>query len=259
MKILIVGRMKWFVFGIVGCLLALGVLWTVSDSLEERHEITRMLSYWPGPDESQSQAQREPVTDGEVIERGPAVNRVALMINVDWGVEYIPPLLQLLAQNEGRVTFFVTGRFAKENPEMVRQIHSAGHEIGNHGFSHPHPTKISDVANRDEIAKTDQVLMDIIGTHPVWFAPPYGEHDSRVVRIARELGYRTVLWTVDTADWRQPTPQQWMRRVTQGIGPGALVLMHPTKVTLDTLPELLGYCQKQKWQVVTLTELFRQP
>ncbi|ABZ84856.1 polysaccharide deacetylase, putative [Heliomicrobium modesticaldum Ice1] len=190
-----------------------------------------------------------------VVRRGPLVNKVALTINVDWGQELIPALLDSLSRHQAKATFFFTGRFADKFPEYVRKVHEAGHEVGNHGYSHPHPAQIGDAANRQEIRRTHAALEKLTGYAPRWFAPPYGEHDQRLVKIAKEEGYRLILWTVDSADWLKPSPQDWLKRVTAGIGPGALVLMHPTPSTAQALPSLLEYIKEKGWTAVTMTEL----
>ncbi|MCW2277888.1 polysaccharide deacetylase family protein [Heliophilum fasciatum] len=256
-------RVKWLRYGVLTGI-SLAGLWALSYPLtatwsDIKEQFTQLSSregrYASAPESSPLALDK--AVEEKVLRSGPKVMKVALMVNVDWGEEYIGPLLTLLEQHQGRVTFFITGRFAQTKPEWVQKIHAAGHEIGNHGFSHPHPTRISEQANREELEKTEEQLTKITGKRSNWFAPPYGEYDSKVVNVAQKQGFRTVLWTVDTADWTNPTSQQWMGRVQQGIGPGALVLMHPTKVTVETLPELLRYCQKQGWQLVTLSELMQ--
>ncbi|QGG48228.1 polysaccharide deacetylase family protein [Heliorestis convoluta] len=194
-----------------------------------------------------------------VLYQGPASDKIALAINVDWGEEYIPPILEILQQHQVKATFFFTGRFAEKLPDIVKKVAQEGHEIGNHGYSHPHPTQISGEANRREIQRTHQVLVKATGQAPRWFAPPYGECNAQVVEIARQEGYGTVLWTVDSADWMNPTPQAWMQRVLKGIEPGAIILMHPTKSTTEALPELLKYSKEKSWKAVTMTELTMEP
>ncbi|MBC9786032.1 polysaccharide deacetylase family protein [Heliobacterium chlorum] len=195
----------------------------------------------------------------KIIERGPQVNKVALMVNVDWGQEHIPKLLEALAKHNAKATFFISGRFADKNPEEVKKIYAAGNEVANHGYSHPHPTQISDEQNREEIRKTHQALEKVTGKGPRWFAPPYGEYDDRLLNVAKAEGYETVYWTVDSVDWRNPTPEAWLSRVQKGMVPGALVLMHPTPSTVQALPALLKYCDEKGWKPVTMTELMTLP
>ena len=126
------------------CLLAMGTVWKfISPSTDHfRAEPTMM----------------EPVYCGTTEE-----NCVALAINVDWGEDIIPRMLDTLAEQNTQATFFVTGRFAEKFPEIVAQIAEAGHEVGNHGYAHPHPDQLSVEQNKEDIIKTEQILEPLIG------------------------------------------------------------------------------------------------
>lgn len=189
---------------------------------------------------------------------------MALTINVDWGGEYIPGILEVLDRHQAKVTFFLTGRWAKNNPELVKEIHSRGHAIENHGYSHPHPDQISVAANEEEIKKTEQVIAEIIGHKTTFYAPPYGERGPSGLKAAQNLGYKTILWTLDTVDWRpESTPEIITKRVVDppirhGIKPtreGAIVLMHPKENTLRALPVILEQLANEGFSFVTIDEL----
>ncbi|KAB2954345.1 polysaccharide deacetylase family protein [Heliorestis acidaminivorans] len=249
MKVFFISKKKAIITAIVSFtiiigLISLGNLWNPSNKAHIEESITSTGAIGteiPG-----------------VLYRGTEVNKIALAINVDWGEEYIPEILEILKQHNSKATFFFTGRFAEKLPDIVKMVFQEGHEIGNHGYSHPHPTQISSEANRREIQRTHQVLVKTTGQAPHWFAPPYGECNTQVVEVARQEGYGTVLWTVDSADWMNPAPQDWMKRVMKGIGPGAIVLMHPTKSTVQALPELLKYSHEKDWRAVTMSELTKE-
>lgn len=189
---------------------------------------------------------------------------MALTINVDWGEEYLPGILAELDRKQAKATFFVTGRWAKKNPELVKEIATRGHEIGNHGYSHPHPDKISVAANEEEISKTEKIIQDITGLKTKFYAPPYGERGTPGLKAAQNLGYRTVLWTLDTVDWRpESTPEVIAKRILNpsvrfGIKPskeGAIVLMHPKQNTSKALPSILEELEREGFRCITLTEL----
>lgn len=127
---------------------------------------------------------------------------VALMFNVDWGEEVVPALLQILQDHQIRATFFITGRFAKKFPEVLQKIAAGGHEIGNHGYSHPHSDKLNQAQNTKEIEETEKVLSGLNIKYSKIFAPPYGEHMEHVLAAADSLGYKTIMWTADTVDWK---------------------------------------------------------
>lgn len=88
---------------------------------------------------------------------------IALAINVDWGEECIPKMLVILAEHKAKVTFFVTGRWAQKNPELLKYMASQGHQVENHGYYHSHPDKLSVVQNKDELLRTEKAIFEIIG------------------------------------------------------------------------------------------------
>lgn len=189
---------------------------------------------------------------------------MALTINVDWGEEYIPAILEALDKGKARATFFVTGRWAKKNPELLKVIISKGHQIENHGYSHPHPDQLSVGANQEEIKKTESIIEGISGRKTRFYAPPYGEKGVSGLRAADELGYQTILWTLDTVDWRaDSTPEIIAKRILNpairfGIKPnkpGAIVLMHPKANTVKALPVILDQLAKEGYSLQSLDEL----
>jgi len=189
---------------------------------------------------------------------------MALTINVDWGEEYIPTILDALDKGKSQATFFVTGRWAKKHPELLKLMASKGHQIENHGYSHPHPDQLSVGANQDEIKKTENIIEGIIGRKTRFYAPPYGEKGVSGLRAADELGYQTILWTLDTVDWRaDSTPEIIAKRVLDpairfGIKPdksGAIVLMHPKGNTIKALPVILDQLSREGFVLQTIDGL----
>ncbi|TGE31228.1 polysaccharide deacetylase family protein [Desulfosporosinus sp. Sb-LF] len=189
---------------------------------------------------------------------------MALTINVDWGEEYIPAILDTLDKGKAPATFFVTGRWAKKNPDLLKIIASRGHQIENHGYSHPHPDQLSIGSNQEEIKKTESIIEGIIGRKTRFYAPPYGEKGASGLRAAHDLGYQTILWTLDTVDWRtDSTPELIAKRIINpairfGIKPnksGAIVLMHPKSNTVKALPVILDQLSREGYIFQTLDGL----
>jgi peptidoglycan/xylan/chitin deacetylase (PgdA/CDA1 family) len=189
---------------------------------------------------------------------------MALTINVDWGGEYLPGILEALDKYNAKATFFLTGRWARNNPDLVRAIQARGHAIENHGYSHPHPDQISIDANREEILKTERIIAEITGIKTKYYAPPYGERGASGLKAADSLGYTTILWTLDTVDWRpESTPEIITKRIVDpavrfGIKPtreGAIVLMHPKENTVKALPSILGQLSQEGFQFITINDL----
>jgi probable sporulation protein (polysaccharide deacetylase family) len=190
------------------------------------------------------------------IYRGhPEKPMVAFLINVAWGNEYIPDMLDTLKRHNVKATFFLEGRWVKNNPDMAKMIVDAGHEIGNHSYSHPDLKTMSNQAIRDQLAKTNEVIEATTGVKCKWFAPPSGSYRDDVVKIAHELHMKTIMWSVDTIDWQKPSPSVIVERVMSKIHPGAMVLMHPTSSTSQALETLILLIKQKKYQIANVSTL----
>lgn len=198
-------------------------------------------------------------TAGEAIFQGSTEERaVALGINVDWGEDVLPEMLAVLEREQVQVTFFVTGRFAEKNPELVQQMAAAGHEIGNHGYKHPHPDQLSPAENQEEIQKTEKILQELNIDPVPLFAPPYGEFGENCLQGAENCQYKTIMWTRDTIDWQEPAPDRatLVERVAgEPLENGMIILMHPKAHTIDALPEMIANIQQQGFSCKKVSEV----
>lgn len=193
------------------------------------------------------------------IYRGhPDKNMVAFLINVSWGTEHIPKILQVLKENQVKATFFIEGKWAKENVEYVKMIAEENHLIGNHAYNHPDMARISEQAMHDQINQTNEIIEAITGETPVWFAPPSGSFNNRVVEIADELKMETILWTVDTIDWKNPSVSVMINRVTGKIHHGATVLMHPTAPVANGLEQMIEEIKRKGYKFGTIEKLLSE-
>ncbi|MDO7787481.1 polysaccharide deacetylase family protein [Desulforamulus aquiferis] len=181
--------------------------------------------------------------------------KIALACNVFWGEEYIPKMLETLAEHKVKVTFFAGGTWVEDFPEILKRMDAAGHEIGTHGYSHPHPDQLSKSGNLRDMHKAEKLIYETINKKPTLYAPPYGERGPAVLKAAEEMGYTFVLWSVDTIDWQRPSPDVIVRRVLGKAHNGAIVLMHPTAPTVAALPQIISHLQRQGYQFVTVGEL----
>ncbi len=178
--------------------------------------------------------QAEPIYRGH-----PDKPMVSFIINVAWGNEYIPDMLETLNKYHVKATFFLEGRWVKENPDMAMMIVDAGHEVGNHSYTHPDMSQLSAEKIREQLTKTNEVIKSVTDITPTWFAPPSGSFKSEVVKIADEMNMKTVMWSVDTIDWQRPEPHVLVSRVMGKVHNGALILMHPTSSTSESLETLI--------------------
>lgn len=178
----------------------------------------------------------------------------AFMINVAWGNEYIPDMLETLNKHNIKATFFLDGSWVKNNPKLAKMIVEEGHEIGNHAYSHPNMKNLTRERIREEIVKTDAIIEETIDVKPKWFAPPSGSYRQEVVDVAHELGHYTILWTVDTIDWRRPEPTGMSHRVIAKSGNGSLILMHPTSSAAAGLEIMIEGLQNKGLKISTVGE-----
>jgi peptidoglycan/xylan/chitin deacetylase (PgdA/CDA1 family) len=120
-----------------------------------------------------------------------------------------PKLLELLDGYKAKATFFLIGRYARECPELVKETVARGHEVGNHTELHPNLLWLNPAKVRVELRLCHDAIKNAIGVPPKWFRPPYGMRNPWVIPAARELGYRTVMWTLIPGDWREK-PAEWL-------------------------------------------------
>ncbi|UFU01074.1 polysaccharide deacetylase family protein [Radiobacillus kanasensis] len=193
------------------------------------------------------------------IYRGhPEKQMVSLLINVAWGEDNIPSILNTLKKQKVKATFFIEGKWASKNSDLVKMIREEGHLIGNHAYDHPDMSRLSGAENREQIVKTNEILEGILGKRPLWFAPPSGSMNKEVVKIAAEEGMETILWTVDTVDWKKPTTEVMVNRVMGKLHPGAMILMHPTDVIERGLEDLILNIKEKKYKLGTVERLLSE-
>lgn len=190
-----------------------------------------------------------------IYQGNPEEKNIALACNVFWGEEYIPRMLDILDEHNVKITYFAGGTWVEDFPDLLRKMDQAGHEIGSHGYSHPHPDNLSKSGNLRDMQKAEKLIYDAINKRPSLYAPPYGEKGPAVIKAAEEMGYKFVLWSVDTIDWQRPSPNIIVRRVVGKAHNGAIVLMHPTAPTVEALPEIIKQLKKQGYNFVTVGEL----
>jgi peptidoglycan/xylan/chitin deacetylase (PgdA/CDA1 family) len=185
----------------------------------------------------------EPLPPTE-IEKG-AGARPEVSLTFDAGSDWKPTkrILESLAAQNVKATFFLTGEWVQQNPKTARLIADQGHEIGNHSWDHPPFTKLADAAIRDQLRRTETIIQDTVGkTSRPYFRPPLGDRDPRVRNIVGEEGFLTVYWTLDSRDSvdRGITAAQIRERVLGKTAAGSIILLHcGSQATADALPAIL--------------------
>lgn len=181
-------------------------------------------------------------------------NNVSLMINVYWGAEYLADMLAIFDKYQVKTTFFVGGCWVAKNPDILCDMVSRGHEIGNHGYYHKAHSDLTFEQNKTEILSTEKVIWQLCSVRTTLFAPPSGDFSSDTLKAAEELGYTTVMWSRDTIDWRDKDSAVVYERATKNTVGGELILMHPTQHTLQALEKIVQYYINNGFCLTTVSE-----
>lgn len=191
------------------------------------------------------------------IERGnPQKKKVALMVNVAWGTEYIQPMLDALAAGDAQATFFVVGRWAQKNEELLKELDRRGHLIANHGFSDAVVfTEISVEEMEDSLKQVNEIVQAATGQVPHYFTPHKGAYNELVLETVARQDMRTLMWSIDTIDWMKPGVQKMKERVLENLHAGAIILVHPTSDTVDLFKEIIPIINDKGFKLVTMAEL----
>ena len=153
----------------------------------------------------------------------------------------------------------MTGDFVRSNPDVVKKMKEAGHEIYNHTENHPYLTQVSDRDILFELEGMEKSLKDTIGrSSKPYFRPPYGDRDDRVLRIAYGAGYRSVYWTVDALDWQESlgrSPEEVRNIVIGSLAPGNIYLFHlGDNISGDILESLINEITTRGYKIVSLKQ-----
>ncbi|HTQ34388.1 MAG TPA: polysaccharide deacetylase family protein [Stellaceae bacterium] len=164
--------------------------------------------------------------------------------------ELTPRLLDILEREQISATFFVIGSCAAHRPDIVRRAFDAGHEIGNHTWSHPVLTRVSLAQAAEEISRTDALLKDLTGSIPNTLRPPYGAMNNNLSELT--LPRPLMLWDVDTLDWKTRNTLAVERAATESDG--GIVLfhdIHPT--TVEAIPAIIRNFKSRGYHFVTIS------
>lgn len=163
---------------------------------------------------------------GPALVKGPATgNRIALTFDDGPLQPYTEQILDILQKYGVQATFFVCGRNVEQHPDILRRIHSEGHTIGNHTWSHPYLYFLSREKTAEEIDRTQEIIRKITGQVPRLFRPPYGGRWFGLYSLLREREMQLIQWSVTTFDWKFDRDGV-LACVHAGLRPGAVILLH---------------------------------
>lgn len=197
--------------------------------------------------------------EGRVIYHVPVADR-AVALTFDDGPEenYTPDILRILAQYRAHATFFVIGGHVRAHPDLLRQIHLLGHEIGNHTLSHERAKPVT----RQEIDACDALIRRVTGLPPLYLRPPGGHMNERILELAKTSHHIVVMWSVDARDWARPGTGHIVRSVVDKVHPGDIVIFHDgggkRAQTVTALATILARLSAGGYRFLTMTELLSE-
>ena len=171
-------------------------------------------------------------------------------------------ILDVLKANNVPAAFFLVGNYIEKNPDLVKRMVREGHTVGNHTMHHYDMSKLSDkAAFAKELTDLETLYRDTVGEEmPKFYRPPQGIYSEENLKMAQELGYKTVFWSLAYVDWKndsQPTKEEAFAKLLPRTHNGAVVLLHSTsKTNAEILNELIGKWKAQGYRFGTVEELF---
>ena len=191
-------------------------------------------------------------------------SRKVLYLTFDAGYENgcTEKILGTLQKHNVKAAFFLVGNYIEKNADLVRRMVRDGHTVGNHTMHHYDMSKLADFdAFSKELKDLETLYRDTVGEDlPKYYRPPQGIYSEENLKMAQQLGYKTVFWSLAYVDWNndsQPTREQAFAKLLPRTHSGAVVLLHSTsKTNAEILDELLSKWEEEGYRFATLDELF---
>lgn len=171
-------------------------------------------------------------------------------------------ILNTLKAHKVPAAFFLVGSYIQRNHDLVRRMVEDGHIVGNHTMHHYDMSKLSDKETfSKELTDLEGLFKETTGKDlPKFYRPPQGIYSQENLKMAKELGYKTVFWSLAYVDWKndqQPTKEQAFQKLLPRTHPGAVILLHSTSQTnAKILGDLLTHWEQEGYRFGTLDELF---
>jgi len=185
-------------------------------------------------------------------------NKKIIAITFDDGpTDFTPKALDLLEKYNAKATFFCIGKQIEKHPDICRRIYSEKHQLGNHSYSHTNSFGFFSTEKvREELQKTAFLLQEITGEKNHYFRPPFGVTNPHIAKAVKELGYQVIGWNIRSLDTVIEDENKILKRITNKLKPGSIILLHDTSdKTIRVLEQLLLTLQKENYQMITINKL----
>lgn len=185
-----------------------------------------------------------------------------LYLTFDEGYEngYTAPILDTLKKCEVPAAFFITGSYLDREQDLVKRMVEEGHIVGNHTENHPNLHKLSDPEKmRAELTELDEKFYNLFGQHMKYMRPPEGEYSERVLALAKDAGYKTMLWSFAYKDWLRDDvrgSQYAFDSITPYLHSGCIILLHAvSQDNSDALEDIINYAKEAGYVFKSLDDL----
>ena len=181
---------------------------------------------------------------------------VSISFDASWGADKTIAILDILDKYNVKTTFFLVGGWVDKYPDMLQEIFSRGHEIGNHSDTHANMNQLSEQGIRNELRIMSDKVENLTGVRPTLFRPPYGEYNDRVITVARAEGYEAVQWSIDSLDWKDRGTEDIIKQCTHRVDNGDIVLFHnDSNDIVNALPTVIQHYQSLGFTIIPVSEI----
>ncbi len=173
--------------------------------------------------------------------------------------EYTPKILDILAEEDVKATFFVIGQNIESGKELLKRTVAEGHTVANHTWTHPLLSDLASSAIKKELQRTKEKIHEVTGKNVMLLRPPYGGITGKT-KVVKKEGYAIINWDVDTNDWRPGrTSSEIVQAVKNTVQSGSIILMHDgggkRDATVKALPRMIKYLKEEGYEFVTVDQL----
>ena len=232
------GKKRWITAIAAAMVLVVGIVALTGDeSVTTRANAGRTPIYSVEPQDSQSKP-------------------IALTFNCAWDNSDVSSILDTLKEHNITATFFLVGQWAEKYPDSVKAIAQAGHEIGNHSYSHADFATLDEKQLVEEISKCSSVIEQLTGRVPELMRVPSGSYSDTSIAVIERMGMIPIQWDTDSLDWKEVSARKIVKNITKNAQPGSIALLHcGAKNTAAALPDLIEQLQKDGYTFTTVGEL----
>lgn len=196
-----------------------------------------------------------------MINEVPALQKV-IAITFDDGPNpiYTPQVLEIFSEAGGKATFFMIGEQMSKYPEMVKKVAEQGHEIGNHTFTHPKLSQLTQEKCSEEIERNESLVEELAGRKPVVFRPPYLDYNHETLSVLEQKSYPMIgALNLEAQDWEQPGVEHILAKTRDCVRNGSILLFHDgygdRSQTIEAVRVLVAELSFQGYQFVTVSSL----